>query len=157
MAAGLRMEEGRLEAFSEAFVADATGTISQEQLTPSLCVDCDARVGELTADAVQELEKLAPFGPGNPRARVRLIDARLSMRPELLGSTGTHLKLMVKCQRSGTVLRVVAWNWGERREELAAGMEVEAVVSPKISTWNGNSRVEGELADLRVCEAGEKR
>jgi single-stranded-DNA-specific exonuclease len=155
MAAGLRLDAGRLDAFADAFVAAATDAISDEQLTPSLCVDCDARAGDLTPESVAELDRLAPFGPGNPRTRLRLVDARLAMKPEALGSTGSHLKFLLKCQRSGKVLRVVAWNWGERQQDFAAGMEVEAVVMPKLSTWNGITRVEAELADLRVCESSE--
>jgi single-stranded-DNA-specific exonuclease len=156
MAAGLRLDVARMESFVEAFVADATETISEGQLTPSLCVDGDARVAELTAGAVKELEKLAPFGQGNPRPRIRLTDAKLAIKPESLGTTGSHLKILIKCQRTGTMMRVVAWNWGARREELAAGMDVEVVLSPRISVWNGTVRVEGELADLRVCKAAER-
>lgn len=156
MAAGVRLEEANLTPFVEAFTEQAA-VIREDQLTASLCVDCDARVGDLTMAAVKDLEKLAPFGPSNPRPRVRVVDARLSMKPEALGAAGTHLKLLVKCNRTGATMKVVGWNWGERREDLAAGMEVEVVISPKVNVWNGAARVEGELGDVRVCEAGESR
>lgn len=155
MAAGLRLDERNLEAFVEAFSAEAAA-IADEQLTPSLRVDCDAGVGELSMESVRELEKMAPFGQGHPRPRIRLLGARLADRPQVLGATGAHLKLLLKCVRTGAMVRVVAWNWGERKELLAAGMEVEAVVSPRISSWNGTSRVEPELGDLRVCGADER-
>ncbi len=156
MAAGMCLDAAKLDAFVAAFEEQAQ-EIKEEQLTQSLCVDCDARVSDLTLEAVRELDRLAPFGPGNPRPRVRIVGARLAERPQVLGASGAHLKLLMKCSRSGAMVRVVAWNWGERREELASGMEIEAVVSPRVSVWNGNTKVEPELGDLRVCEANENR
>ena len=51
-------------------------------------------------------------------------------------------------------MRVVAWNWANLWDRFAgdirAGTMIEAVVSPKLSDWNG--QVEPELLDLRIAE-----
>lgn len=154
MAAGMKLDPANLEAFAAAFIEVANAGITEEQLTPSLSVDCDAMLEELTPEAVRDLERLAPFGPGNPRPRIRLVDVVLATRPEPFGSDASHLSLLIKSTASraeARTVRVVGWKWAENRDRLAAGVAIEAVVYPKLNTWNGRTRVEPELADLRVC------
>jgi len=151
MAAGLKLDPTNLEAFTASFTEVANARISEEQLTPSISVDCDAVLSELTPEAVRDLELLAPFGPGNPRPRIRLVDVVLASRPEAFGSDASHLSLMLKSPTAARTVRVVGWKWAEKRDQLAAGVAVEAVIFPRLNTWNGNTRVEPELADLRVC------
>ncbi len=151
MAAGLKLDPANLEAFTASFTEAANAGITEEQLTPSISVDCDAVLSELTPEAVRDLELLAPFGPGNPRPRIRLVDVVLASRPEAFGSDASHLSLMLKSPTAARTVRVVGWKWAEKRDQLAAGVAVEAVIFPRLNTWNGNTRVEPELADLRVC------
>ncbi|MBL0921912.1 MAG: single-stranded-DNA-specific exonuclease RecJ [Phycisphaerales bacterium] len=150
MAAGLAVSADRFDAFAERFIALANERLSPDHLTPSLRIDCDASLEELTPDAVRQLERLGPFGRSNPAPSVRLTGVRLAGPPEPLGAHGKHLALRIG---AGTrVMRVVAWNWGQRRAQLHAGDEVELVVEPKISTWNarrgGLPAVEPTLKDL---------
>ena len=53
---------------------------------------------------------------------------------------------------SRTVVRTVWWGAGALAADLATGMRLDAVIEPKINTWNGRTTVEGELKDVRVCE-----
>jgi hypothetical protein len=39
---------------------------------------------------------------------------------------------------------------GEHRDALVAGVPIDVVVRPRISTWNGSVRVEPEIRDFRV-------
>ena len=48
-------------------------------------------------------------------------------------------------------MRCVAWKWAEHRELFAAGMEFDAVVSPRISSYNG--LVEPVIEDIRLTTA----
>jgi single-stranded-DNA-specific exonuclease len=148
MAAGVRVEGANLGAFTDAFIEIANGQIPPERLRPSVKFDCDASLEELTPPAVQMLDALAPFGMGNPRPRVRLPGLRLASRPECFGSAGKHLSLLVR--GGGATLRMVAWNWAQRRDSLAAGMEIDAIVAPKLTNWSGRWSVEPEVEDVRV-------
>jgi hypothetical protein len=47
------------------------------------------------------------------------------------------------------VLRLVAWNWAERIEQLPVGRTIDALIAPRISEWNGRVKVEAELLDIR--------
>jgi len=149
MAAGLRLDAARLDEFTDAFTLIANSRLTPDDLVRPLWIDTDARVGEISNHAAADLDRLAPFGQANPRIRVRLTDAVLAEKPAPLGSSGRHAALRLRAAGSPS-LRIVAWNWLDRLGDLTSGQRLEAVVSPKISSWNGN--VEGELHDLRAVE-----
>ena len=65
-AAGLSIETDRLEAFAEAFGLHADGELAEVDMRPLTMVDAIVPANELTLDLAQELDRLAPFGLGNP-------------------------------------------------------------------------------------------
>lgn len=148
MAAGLAMDSARLEAFTEAFTAVANDRLSPDDLTPTLRVDCGAALSELSPRAVERLERLGPFGAGNPSPRIMLRGLTLSESPRPLGARGKHAKFTVR--QDGRTVRLLGWGWGERAAALPTGCTVDAVVEPKLNRWNGRTTVEPLLCDLRL-------
>lgn len=157
MAAGVQVAESRLEPFTEAFIGHANSRIPEENLVPTVRFDCEAGLGELTLEAVESLESLAPFGRGNPEVRVLLRGLVLASTPQPMGAHGRHVSLQVRAGGGreafggvGPVMRLVGWGWGEHRERLRPGMSLDAVVEPKVNRWNGRVSVEGELCDVAL-------
>ena len=150
MAAGLGLRATRLPEFVEAFTAVANERIPPEHLVPLIPVDCEAGVDELTPESVRELERLGPFGRGNPPVRLLLRGVRLVSPPRTMGAFAKHLALEVAGGTSGRRMRVVAWDWGQRAGVLHAGCGADLVVEPRLSTWNGVTSVEPTLSDLCV-------
>lgn len=152
MAAGVRLPAARFEEFAVAFTACANAALRPEDLAPCLRVDCDAGMGELSRGAVEQLERLAPFGRGNPPVSIRIAGVRVR-RAEMFGREGRHLSVFIGTEGGSAVMRLVGWNWGERAERFEPGAPIEAVIEPRIETWNGSTRVEPRLLDLREAEA----
>ncbi len=150
MAAGLAVQTERFAAFADRFIAIANEKLGAAELTPTLRIDCDATLDELDPDSVRQLDRIGPFGRSNPTPSVLVRSVRLA-GAEPLGAHGKHLALRVQAERRA--MRVVAWNWGDRRSAMRIGEEVEMVVEPKLSTWatrrGGSPTVEPVLADLR--------
>ena len=153
MAAGLAASLDALEHFTAAFINIANTSINPADLVPALQLDCAAPIAECTLAAVEQLESLAPFGRDNPQPRILLRNLTLIERPRLLGQAGKHLALRVADHSKGHALRIVAWNKGHLAEQLAAGVRIDAVITPKINTFNNNRSVEAELHDLRIHTA----
>lgn len=160
MAAGLRVADDRLTAFTEAFTRAAGEAITPEQMLGSIAFDTDAALGELTEESLRELKRMEPFGQGgishgqgNPPVRLRLTDLTLASRPEPFGTYGKHLGLRVRAEGAPGLVRLVAWNWAERlrgEHSLLPGQRLDALVTPKLSAWGGRTTVEPELLDLRA-------
>lgn len=151
-AAGLSLDVENLEPFTSALTAHANETITEEQLTPCVTVDCEARLDELRLDNVKPLSAMSPFGAGNPRPIVHVADAVVADAPRQMGREGKHLDLRVRGDDAGgrQWLRCVWWNAGHLAGDLATGMRVDLAVEPKLNTFNGTTRIEGELRDVRV-------
>ena len=153
MAAGLGLRAERLDEFAAAFIDHASQTIAPELLTPQLDIDCDAHLRELSNDAVRTLEKIGPFGRGNPEVRVVLRGMRVTMPPRTMGAFSKHLSVQLSAPSDAggmngqTVLRVVGWNWGDQAATFAAGRRFDVAIEPRLNSWNGSVNVEGELKD----------
>lgn len=151
MAAGLALEEGRLEAFAEALRGHAAARISAEEMVRPLRVDAAVTLEELTAGSVRSLAGLAPFGRGNPSVHVAAMGVRLgNIVP--MGSRGDHLALTL--QQGTATMRSVAWGWGERRPSLRVGATMDVVLRPALSTYLGRVSVEPEVIDVRLRGEG---
>lgn len=66
-AAGLTIHRDRIASFREAINRTAWERIPPERLTPQLDLDAEFPLEELTDDLLRDLERLGPFGHGNPR------------------------------------------------------------------------------------------
>jgi single-stranded-DNA-specific exonuclease len=96
-AAGLSIKPENLDAFAEAFAEHAAGVLADADLEPELAVDAVVRGNELTLDLCEELERLAPFGLGNPN--VTLLAANCELSELSAVGDGKHLRLAVTAER----------------------------------------------------------
>jgi single-stranded-DNA-specific exonuclease len=151
MAAGMQVSCANFDRFVEAFTAQANAGLTPDRLVGTLAVDCDARLHELTPQAIKMLDQLAPFGRGNPGVRVRVAGLRVEGKPRTFGAEAKHLGIQVsdpQRPRAGQT-RLVGWGWGARVEQILPGSLIDAVVTPKVSKWQGLTRVEPLIEDLR--------
>lgn len=148
MAAGLALQDGKLDEFIETFCAVADEMIADEMLTPALNVDCEASIDELSYEAVNQLLALGPFGRGNPTPKILIRSVDLPRAAEAMGAHGRHISMHAR-QRQRS-LRMIGWNMGAQREMLRVGTALDVIITPTINTWNGRSNIEAEIRDLRI-------
>jgi single-stranded-DNA-specific exonuclease len=151
MAAGMRCSTADFDTFAQQFIAHANTQLSTEDLVNTARYDAEGSVSDLSVPQVESLERLAPFGAGNPRVQLRINNAKLIGDAAPFGKTGAHLGLRVSDRNDpGRAVRVVAWNWASLRDRIPPGAPVELIVEPKLSRWNGRVNVEPVLVDLRL-------
>lgn len=151
MAAGMRCDAQNFDAFANAFIDHANANLGEDDLVHHAKYDTQTSLAELTPERVRQLDRLAPFGAGNGRVRLRVNDAKLNGPPEPFGRSGAHLSLRVGPRSGpGHTVRIVAWGWAQHIGQIPAGAPVELLIDPKLSQWNGSTRVEPVLVDLRV-------
>jgi single-stranded-DNA-specific exonuclease len=133
-AAGLSIDPARLEPFSEAFAAHANAALSEEELWPVTSVDAAVSAGDLTLELAQELDRLAPFGLGNPDVTL-LLPACRAIEPARVGD-GKHLRFRVRQhdQDAGTA---IAFGQGSQIDRLRADMSFDVACRLKENRWNG--------------------
>ena len=102
-AAGLSIAPGNVDAFAEAFAEHAAAVLTLEDLRAVTPVDAVVDGSELTLELCEELERLAPFGLGNPNVTLLAVGCELSELAAI--GEGKHLRLAVTAAgaRSGAI------------------------------------------------------
>jgi single-stranded-DNA-specific exonuclease len=133
-AAGLSVEPSMIEAFAEAFATHADAALTEEDLWPVTVVDAAVSAGDLTLDLAQELDRLAPFGLGNPDVTL-LLGACRAVDPITVGE-GKHLRFRVRQheQDAGTA---IAFGHGSQLDRLRADLRFDVACRLKENHWNG--------------------
>lgn len=149
MAAGVKIRPESLAAFVDAFTSHVNARLPAGQLVKRVDYDVDAAIDELSQEAVAGLDRLAPFGQGNPRVHLRLRGVRVRGPSKPMGSEGKHMQTFLGSLDHS--LRTVGWGWGDRIRKIDRAV-IDAVVVPKVSEWMGRRRVELELIDARPVE-----
>ena len=150
-AAGLTIEETRLESFRADFREYAASEITEQQRVAELKIDAEFALGAFTLKVVNQIEQLAPFGHSNDRPLFCSSQVKLAQPPRAIGANGRHLSL--KLEQNGVALRAVAFGGGEWAEELTA-LEgpIDVAFRPVINTFRGRSNVELHLVDWRPAQ-----
>jgi single-stranded-DNA-specific exonuclease len=150
-AAGLRIEEEKVDAFRTAFSEVAATEISQQQRVADLLIDAEFPLSAFTARTVGQMERLAPFGQHNARPLLCATGATLEGQPKAIGAGGRHLSL--RLAQHGVSLRAVAFGAAEWAEPMVAlGRPFDIAFRPVINNFQGRQNVELQLVDWR--EAG---
>jgi single-stranded-DNA-specific exonuclease len=129
-AAGCSVARSSVDAFRAAFIAHAASVLDAEDLVPVERVDAIVAGDELGLDLAEELERLAPFGIGNPAVSLLVPAARLA-DPRPMGEEGRHLRFSVEA--GGHRARAVAF--GVNR--LPDGEVQDATFTLELNEWNG--------------------
>jgi single-stranded-DNA-specific exonuclease len=148
-AAGLKIEEDKLPGFRAAFCEAAAAVLGATPREGELAIDAEAPLSAFTLQAVQQIERLAPFGQSNARPLLCTTDVTLAEPPRTIGNGGHHLAL--KLTQYGVTFRAVAFGGGDWIDELAVLKgPIDIAFRPVINTYRGRQNVELHLVDWRA-------
>jgi single-stranded-DNA-specific exonuclease len=132
-AAGLSIAPEHVEAFGAAFAEHAAAVLTQEDLRPVTMVDAVVRGNELTLGLCEELERLAPFGLGNPNVTLLAVGAELSDLDAV--GDGKHLRLAVTA--SGARSGAIAFGRGAALDRFRTPVPYDVAFRLAANRWNG--------------------
>jgi single-stranded-DNA-specific exonuclease len=152
-AAGLKIEESRIEAFRGAFCDQLSTQSTSSVGEVEVCIDGEAPLSQLTPQVVRQIEQMAPFGKGNPRPVLCATGVKLSEPPKKIGGGERHLSLRLVQHRVS--MRGVGFGFGDQADELSRiDTPLDIAYRPVINEFNGRHTVEVQLVDWRVSEVG---
>jgi single-stranded-DNA-specific exonuclease len=145
-AAGLTMEAARVPEFRARINAHADEVLEPDQLRPRLRIDGALNLKHITADFVDGLNAIAPFGCGNPRPVFHAMPVQIVDGPRPLKEH--HLKMTFR--QDGRSFRAIAWRAAERAAFLSehrAG--VNLAFSLEQNQFQGDTYLELSVADVK--------
>jgi single-stranded-DNA-specific exonuclease len=145
MAAGLTLRPEKMAALRDRLNILARQRLKPEQLQPTLRLDGEVTLGELTLERLEELALLGPNGMGNPPAQWMARRLRLQRPPQRMGKDQQHAKCWITDGVS--TLEAVMWNAGastlpEKTFDLA--------FEPQINVFNGRRSIQLRVLDWRT-------
>jgi single-stranded-DNA-specific exonuclease len=146
-AAGLSIDPVQLEPFAEAFAAHADARLSESDLRDVTVVDAVVSAADLTLELAQELDRLAPFGLGNPDVTF-LLPAAEAVAPATVGE-GKHLRFRTR-QNGRDAGTAIAFGQGRQLDRLRSGALFDIACRLKENRWNGT--VAPQLVVRRIFE-----
>ncbi len=147
MAAGLTMEAKNLRAFRKKMNIEAGKCLEEGDLKPTLAIDNEVTLEDLTRPVVKEVERLAPYGEGNPKPILSAKNVRILGEPRLMGKKNDHVSFFVS--QGGSGIRAVGFGMGELYDDLLKHRTCTLAFTPQINHWRGNESVELKLEDIR--------
>jgi single-stranded-DNA-specific exonuclease len=155
-AAGLKIDEPRLDDFRAAFCGHAEGEITGSARTPELRIDAEVPFSALSMAVVQQIESLSPFGHANPRPMLCATNVTLCEPPRRIGGGGRHLSL--KLAQHGVRLRAVAFGGGDWEASLSdANGPIAVAFRPLINDFRGRKTVELQICDWQPVPTTSER
>ena len=147
MAAGMSLPAENIDAFRKGLSKSVAKQLGKEEIEHELEIDLEIPLDQLDFDLVSELEKLAPFGPGNPKLVYAARKLNLKMS-KVIGKTQDHLVLNV-VDEHGHEQRLFWWNgagWDQPEGTF------DLAFSARINSFRGEQQLQVELVDFKVTE-----
>ena len=149
-AAGLSMHIDDLPAFRKRFEAYVAAHIQPNQLQPTLDIEAELQLGDITKSFYNVLRHLEPFGPGNPRPLFvsrRLINHRDT---RAVGKEHEHLRLDVTDRVNA--ITGIAFGRADMAEHIQNGNAVDICYELNENTFNHYTTIQMMVQDIRAIK-----
>ena len=131
-AAGLTLPAEALDSFRRRLNAYAFERLTPEDLLPVIKVDAVLELHEMNEELLSALERIAPFGMGNPRPLFAVRAAQLAGPPQLWKEK--HLKIAL--QQGGRTVLLKGFGMGDRLPEISGLRNVDVAFEIE-RDWHG--------------------
>jgi len=147
MAAGITVAKENIEELRRR-VTNCYHAKTKDAPPSGLTVDFEVEKPELlTLDNIKALERLEPFGNGNPSPCLCMMGAVASSIQSI--GAGKHTRLKIK--KSNQMLDCVFFSVSAEDLGVSEGELVDVAFEPQINEYRGRSSVQLQLLDIRPC------
>jgi single-stranded-DNA-specific exonuclease len=142
-AAGFTLPTKNLTYLQQHLSRLATEQLAGADLRPQLDIDAEVTLPDLSGDTFNTIQRLAPFGRGNPAPtflsqRAEVVDCRT------MGSNGEHLRMKLK--QGGMVWDGVGFRLGGYLAEVSSHLGI--VYNLEVDRWGGEERLRLNIIDF---------
>ncbi len=142
-AAGFELPASRVETLRSGLIEHANRQ-DPDALRSTIICDAVLDPETITPELALELERLAPFGIGNPRPRFLCPDFELAVPPRLLKEE--HVKLQLRGPE--TDIEALGWRRADLATSLQGAARVSLVATLQARKWQGRLTAQLEIADI---------
>lgn len=147
MAAGLSLDAENLSSFQDGFNKTVLNLVGETILQKELAIDGFINFDLITLDFVRDLEKMAPFGSGNPAPIFASKDVVIE-RIRKMGRKAEHLKITA----SDALENIQDFIWWRANQEDLPEEKINIAFKVHSSNYQGKSGVQVEIVAIQPGE-----
>jgi len=146
-AGGFSLEARNFKTFFEEIVGYGNKKLNSQKLIPVLKIEKEIEFSDINKELWRKIKEFAPFGKGNKEPifvtyKVKVMDARK------IGEKGEHLRL--KLMKNKIIYNGVAFNMGERGDQLYYGKVIDIAYQVSENNWGEKKDLEVKIEDLKI-------
>ncbi|MFW5985730.1 MAG: single-stranded-DNA-specific exonuclease RecJ [Halanaerobiales bacterium] len=145
MAAGLTINAKKIDDLQDKLNNYLWQHFTGEEFIPGLKLDGVLKPEEITYSLYRDLEKMRPFGAGNPRPKFLLNNVKISDCYQV-GNDGKHLKLKL-----GKGLEGIGFGLGPEKDNVMRN-PVDLACAIKENEWQGQKKLELDIKSINMRE-----
>lgn len=146
-AAGLTMDVANIEAFRQKFNEVVARTITEEMLTPSIDIDLEIELKDITPKFHRIISQMAPFGPRNMKPVFLLKGVQDTGWAKIVGDN--HLKLTIKQDGCTERFGAIAFRQGQALDIIQNDQKFDLVFTIEENEWQGNVSLQLNVKGIR--------
>lgn len=145
VAVGLSIVKENLEEFTKAFLTAVKSQIGTHTTNQYLEIDAFVQQNQLNDNLLHEIEKLAPFGQGNPQPLLGIEKVRLNGRPKPVGS-GEHFQFSI--HNGEEAITGIAWRMADNIPPI--DKEIDIAFRLQWNLWNQRKRLQMVMDSWKI-------
>jgi single-stranded-DNA-specific exonuclease len=150
-AAGFLLQTDKIPQLEERLRKLAGEKLDEGRLQTTLTADAELDVSQVHGSTLDAVNRLAPFGAGNPTPLFRANNARV-LDARVIGETGAHLKLVLASQPAGpsSEVEAIGWRMGFMLPQIRSKPCIDLLFNIERDEYRGESRLRAKIRDLRL-------
>lgn len=147
MAAGISLRIENLALFKKEFNFSIQKQLSKKEISYEFLVDGFLDLDQITVDMVNQLNILAPFGPGNPQFIFASKNININ-KSSTFGKSRNHIRFSVS--DSNNISMDLLW-WKGANKSIPDS-KVDIIYRPGKNTYKGKDQLQIEIIEMRPSE-----
>lgn len=145
-AAGVKIKKSNFNTFHSQLKLVAEKKIAAKYLQPQAEIDLLARPERISLALITEIQKLEPFGLGNPRP-VFMLNKVNAIGWQAVGRENQHLKITVLTDK--IIFDAIYFQAEKRSVKLEKEKYYDIIFTPTINDWNNAQKISLNIIDIR--------
>ncbi len=146
-AAGFTIANANIPDLDARLQAIAAEQLTDEMLQPSLRVDAEANLNDLSWELLADLSQLEPFGQANPQPTLMSVGVDV-VDTRTLGADNQHLRLFLR-KDGGTTYEAIAFRLGHLADALRRHPRIDVLYTLEANEWQGEHKLQLKIKDFR--------
>jgi len=145
-AIGIKINKNNIEKLRKEINNYAKKMLSAEDLIPKINLDVKLKLSQVDEELIDEINKLTPFGMGNPKPVFYSTNLSLEDEPRILKEKHIRMEL---CDGS-EIIDAIGFNMAHFYDEIMKNQEqINVVFFPELNEWNGDETMNLVLKDMK--------